>query len=646
MKHRAWIFIPSFACALLFLFPVASLRADPGGAGSPSPAAHNPDPESKPALEMFKDWPPDLLRTRGYWLPWSSAAFQRASLFGRPVVFNLTVNWNRAAKRLEEEAFADPDVLRAINANYVSVRVNADLRPDVRARYETGAWPGVFLLLPTGLPMLSQAQTRDLRVTEPIRFTALGIEPVQFLLEEGSVYWGRWPNALLEMGDAWAEAGARKVPGPGIADAQSSDLLVRWLLGNSDRIGGGFGAAPKFVVPWLEEYAAMLSARGNPELREQSRLTLSALAESALYDPVDGGLHRVAALPGFRAIEYEKMLVGNAAFVRDLTYALRHEDSPVLREALTRTAGFIVNVLGRDAGGFHLAQVADDRSPDGGAYWRSAPSERLAPPPVDPIVLTGPSALAGAALLRAGWLLEREDLRQSGLDAVRAVRREAYRPGRGVAHAIEPAGDEGSYLVSQAEASFGLLEAHQLSGDPGYLQLAREIVDFARMNLRRPGEPVLLDHVAAPAPVGLLGQPRWPLRGNVRLARSMVRLAVLGQGQEYRDEAMAILHATSSDLTAFPIAGIELALAIEEAIQEPIVVRIEGHAAAPETRALRAAAVNAAWPWVVVASASGEDGKGRPSAEVSRYGKTKHATLPDALSSAIEKWASLPAEKK
>lgn len=646
MRQRARILVVPLAWSLLALTPPPTRSEQPAASGSPGSPARASSFDGVPALESFKDWPPEALRTRGYWLPWSGAAFQRASLFGRPAILNLTVNWNRSSRRIEEEAFTDPDVMRTINAGYVSLRVNADLRPDVRARYESGTWPGVFLLLPTGLPMLSQAQTRDLARTEPIRVTMLGKDEMQFLLSEGTVFWGRWSTALLEMGDAWAEANARSSPRDGIADAQASELLARWLLGNSDRVGGGFGAAPKFVVPWLDEYAAKLSARGHPELRVQSRLTLTALSESALFDPVDGGLHRVAALPGYRGLEYEKLLVGNAAFVRDLTFALRHEDSPALREALTRTAEFIVNVLGREQGGFHLAQVADDRSPDGGEYWRTAPEARLAPPPVDPIVLTGPTALAGAALLRAGWLLDREDLRKAGGDAIEAVRLEAYRPGRGVAHAIEPAGGEGSFLVSQADAAFGILEAYELTGNREYLQLAREVVDFARLNLRRPGEPVLRDHVPDPFPVGLLAQPRWPMRANARLARSMLRLARYGQGDEFREEALEILDAFSTDLTAFAIAGIELALAIEESISEPIFVNIAGPETAAETRELRAAAINSPWPWMLVGTAVDADGKNRPSAEVSRSAKTKRATRPVALTAAIDKLAGTASEKR
>ena len=61
---------------------------------------------SLPAQEAFRDWPPDSLIHRYYGLPWSWAAFRRASLFGRPVMLVLTVDWSRASQRLLTETRA------------------------------------------------------------------------------------------------------------------------------------------------------------------------------------------------------------------------------------------------------------------------------------------------------------------------------------------------------------------------------------------------------------------------------------------------------------------------------------------------------------------------------------------------------------
>ena len=78
----------------------------------------------------------------------------------------------------------------------------AAVRPDVRLRYESGAWPAVLLLLPNGYPILSQAQTRDLDLAKPIRTTAVTAEAMRFLADEGSVYWSRHADLLLGVGKA------------------------------------------------------------------------------------------------------------------------------------------------------------------------------------------------------------------------------------------------------------------------------------------------------------------------------------------------------------------------------------------------------------------------------------------------------------
>src|SRR5262249_912393 len=111
----------------------------------------------QPSQVAFQDWPPKELVERPYWLPWGVMTFERSVLFNQPILLLVTVPWNRAAQRMQKRAFADPSVLRYLNENFVSVAVRADRRPDIHARYATGGWPAISLLLPDGSPMLSQA---------------------------------------------------------------------------------------------------------------------------------------------------------------------------------------------------------------------------------------------------------------------------------------------------------------------------------------------------------------------------------------------------------------------------------------------------------------------------------------------------------
>jgi hypothetical protein len=135
---------------------------DTGGAGerSGSPESSGyllpPDP-AVPAQESYRGWPGADLSDRFYGLPWSRMAFNRAELFGQPVLLVLTVDWNRSAQRLATEVLTDTRVLRVLNQGYITVVVNADLEPDIRERYQTGAWPVLAFLLPDGNPILSPA---------------------------------------------------------------------------------------------------------------------------------------------------------------------------------------------------------------------------------------------------------------------------------------------------------------------------------------------------------------------------------------------------------------------------------------------------------------------------------------------------------
>ena len=600
--------------------------AEPSVPGLPE---HQGGDLSQPIQEAFRDWPPEELKQRAYWLPWSWTSFQKAALFGRPVLFVMAPRWSRATWRMMEVTLSDPRVLTAINESYVSVLIDPDRRPDIRERYQTGVWPVVAFLLPDGNPMLSQAN--DLGVARPITTGSIGIPQMLFMLREGDVYYDQWAGLLKEVGREWHRREGAADPSPGDVNQAASDSLAEWLLANADRQNGSFGVAPKFVQPGLYEYGALRMARLVPAIGLHARLTLEKLLDSPLYDSRDGGVHRLSAAPAWGDIQYEKMLESNSHLLRELVLATRMKSTPELRVGVQQTAGFITRVLGRPGGGFYLAQCADRGSVDGGRYWRDG--EPTEPPPLDPLVLAGPNALAGAALIRAGSLLEEEGLERAGAGAIALVLERAYRAGRGADHVIEPNPEQHRLLWPQADVAFGLVDAYQTTGDPKLLAAARDVVDFAWNNLRLEDSALLFDHLPGPMTLGLLANPRQPVRPNVRLARAMLRLAALGQGEDYRQRAISILGAVAGDLAAYRLNGPELGLAVEEATQEPLLVELRGDPRAAATRALGRAAVNVAWPWTIISWA--EEGE-QASATLRWDGKTATAERPAQLETLVK----------
>ncbi len=582
---------------------------------------------ARPAQIAFRFWPPPEIVERLYRLPWTSMSFRRAALFRRPIFMVMTVSWNRLSQRMVQETLADPKVLRAVNDGYVTVLVSADRRPDIRERYQTGTWPVAAFLLPDGNPILSQANPQG--VALPITFGFVEPDRMLFFLEQGQIYWAKWSNLLLGVGEIWAgrEGGIAEPRQEGKVAEEASDALTRWLLGNFDAQNGGFEAAPKFVIGGLAEYAALREARLVPALAKPAATTLEKLVQGPLYDRREGGVHRLAAVPNWRLIQYEKMLEGNAELVRDLTFALRRMESEDLRAALRDTSRFVTTVLARPGGGFYLAQGPDPTTLDGGGYWNAAERPKESPP-VERLVLAGPNAMAGAALLRAGAHLGEEALMQAGRQALDLVLERGYQAGRGVGHVLEPFPEPFRFLWSQADAAFALTDAYESTGDPRYLKAARDIADFCVNNLLVKGEQAFRDRLADAVPIGLLANPRHPATANARLARAMVRLALHGQGEAYRDRARAVLETYVGDLVAYKTHGVELALGVEELIRDPLVIRIEGDPRNPATQALRKAALGAGWPWTLVSTGGAE---GAPAAHLAYGDVQRRVTDPESL---------------
>jgi hypothetical protein len=357
--------------------------------------------------------------------------------------------------------------------------------------------------------------------------------------------------------------------------------------------------------------------------------TLSKTMASPLHDRRDGGFHRIATAPPWGGIQYEKMLETNGQFLRELVFAERESPSAELRAAISGTAKFLTTVLARPGGGFYLAQAADPRSKDGGGFWNAGDGALPLAPPLDKLVLSGPNALAGAALLRAGALLGEASLEKAGRDALDLVLSRAYTPGRGVGHVIEPSPDDRRYLAAQAETAFGFVDAFESTGDRKYLEAARDIVVFAARNLLIPGETVLRESLPEGVPLGILGNPRKPRRENALLARAMLRLEADGAGADFREQAASILGSLAGNLPAFGVHATGTALAIEEALRPPLRILIDGRPDDPKTQALRRAALGIPCLWSVVIA--GDRVEKKASATLTWRGESRKAGSPERL---------------
>ncbi len=602
MKFREYFALPAIvALVALLMLPMTT-----------GPALSQADPAvdfNVPVQQQYAEWPAPELLHKNYWYPWSQWSFQRAALFGKPVFLFVDSRWNLNAHRVRTQLLGDVAVQERLNRGYITVYVDSDERPDIADRYQTGTMPIMSLLLPSGNPIITN--TTPTGEGMPIAIGAVDRERMLFLLEQGNIFFDQQGEVLLRAGQEWAGKMQPDDPVAGNLDTEASDRMFLWIDANWDRSDGGFGLAPKFVIPGLPEYARLRKARYMPALDELISNYLPGILAGPLHDPVHGGIHRMAAGPDWSEIQYEKLLDRNATFLHQTTLAVLDDPSAANRNAAEGAARFILETLQAPEGGFYLGQTADFESDDGGGYWND-PERKDNKPETDRVLLSALNAQAGAALVRAGIVLNRPEMVSAGRRALDRVLKEGYRTNRGVRHMLDSAISEQVFMETQAAVAFFFLDAYQTTGDQRYRQAARNLVEYCINNFRLSGEKRFRDHLPSPNPIGLLHIRRIPFRANIQLARAMLRLGHLGADDQYFLEAEDLLAEYAGALESFRVHGVIAGLAVEEALARPVIVTLHGDPSSPRVEALRRAIVRSSAAWVLIAHTDREQDRPWP----------------------------------
>ncbi|HEX9362686.1 MAG TPA: DUF255 domain-containing protein, partial [Candidatus Dormibacteraeota bacterium] len=84
------------------------------------------------------------------WHPWSAEAFDEAKRTRRPILLSISAVWCHWCHVMDETTYSHPSVIELINRDFVPVRVDNDVRPDINQRYNMGGWPTTAFLTASG----------------------------------------------------------------------------------------------------------------------------------------------------------------------------------------------------------------------------------------------------------------------------------------------------------------------------------------------------------------------------------------------------------------------------------------------------------------------------------------------------------------
>jgi uncharacterized protein YyaL (SSP411 family) len=355
------------------------------------------------------------------WHSWSSEAFDEARTTRKPILLSISAVWCHWCHVMDETTYSQPGVIELINRDYVPIRVDNDVRPDINQRYNMGGWPTTAFLTPSG-DILTGA-------------TYLPPDQMAGALARIATYYrnnqAEIASRVLEARKRSAGVVARSAGSlePGLVDSVLDAVKAAY-----DPEYGGFGGAPKFpqtdALLLLLEQAAL---RADEQLRRMAVHTLEQMTSGGMYDHVEGGFFRYSTTQDWSVPHFEKMLEDHAGLVQALALA-------GIGDALAKTTGYLDGVL-RDPGTglFGGSQDADEHYYSLDATGR----EKLMPPYVDRRVYTAWNAALAISYLDAGP--ESEQLARQLLDSLFA---RAYRKGEGVHRAEGVRGQLGDQVWS------------------------------------------------------------------------------------------------------------------------------------------------------------------------------------------------------
>ena len=528
------------------------------------------------------------------WRDWSDEAFEQAEREDKLVLLSISASWCHWCHVMDRTTYSNPEVSRILNERFVSVRVDADKRPDIQDRYLLGGWPTTAFLLPSG------------RILTGTTFTPPEAM-IRKLQEADALYHEQKPTVTMHVTSMAAEAEAERTlvetPG-GRLDGELIDAVEKALKQNFDPIHGGFGAEPKFPYPDAVRLAFLQYRKtGDRDMLGIATKTLDGMM--GICDPVWGGFYRYAANTNWTAPHYEKMLYVQAGALENYVEAYQVTGDGKYGEVAAGIEAYVSRSLSdREKGGFYGSQDADVGSHDPGAelvpgeeYFLKDEEERLAIgiPHIDRTVYTDSNGMMASAYLRLYHATGDRHARDFALKTIDRILDENLCDGR-MCHYCDDRARLPGILSDQVYFAQALVDAYQTSGERNYLSAAEKLAGFMVGHLQDVVDGGFYFQVFDPHARGELSERHKPFDENVAAARLFMELHYLTGYRTYRELAERTLKAIAHPQLTKSIMGAGFGQALDLFMTPPVHIVVVGSRNDNRTRAMLDASLHAYEP--------------------------------------------------
>ncbi len=307
------------------------------------------------------------------WKAWNDKTLAQAKKENKLIIISVGYAACHWCHVMERESFEDSHVAQTMNANYISIKVDREERPDVDQVYMnavqlmtgSGGWPLNVVALPDGRPVWGGTYFKKNQWIN-------ALEQISKVYEDS-------PEKLYEYADK-LEQGIKSIDlislnkDEAIFENEFINNTVKKWSRQFDNREGGINRSPKFMMPNNYHFLLRYAYQNNDEkLQDYVNLTLTKMAYGGVFDQIGGGFSRYSTDIVWHVPHFEKMLYDNAQLVSLYADAYLITKNELYKDVITQTLAFVNRELTATNGVFYSSLDADSDTEEGvqeeGAFY-------------------------------------------------------------------------------------------------------------------------------------------------------------------------------------------------------------------------------------------------------------------------------------
>ncbi|WP_452601054.1 thioredoxin domain-containing protein [Pontimicrobium sp. MEBiC06410] len=317
------------------------------------------------------------------WNAWNDETLELAKKDNKLIIISVGYSACHWCHVMEHESFENVEVAKVMNANYISIKVDREERPDVDQVYMNavqlmtgqGGWPLNVITLPDGRPIWGGTYFKKEQWIDA--------------LNKISELYNTNPDKLYEYADK-LEQGIKTMDIVSLNNDEINfessfikETIAIWSQ-QFDNKKGGLNRAPKFMMPNNYHFLLRYAYQNNDSaLNTFVNTTLTKMANGGIYDQIGGGFSRYSVDEKWHVPHFEKMLYDNGQLVSLYSDAYLVTKNELYKDVVVETLEFVKRELTAKNGAFYSSLDADSITKEGaleeGAFyvWRKEELKQL-----------------------------------------------------------------------------------------------------------------------------------------------------------------------------------------------------------------------------------------------------------------------------